>query len=69
MQTETQLRRSAAASLKTAKDAADILLIDIDSLQQNLYEARDVMPRVRKLLEKINKGLHEFNAYHNAVNT
>lgn len=48
MQTEKQLRSATKASLTKAQDAAEILLVDIDNLRQNISPAKEVMPRVRR---------------------
>jgi hypothetical protein len=69
MQTEKQLRNAIKASLTKAQDAAEILLMDIDNPKQNISPAGEVMPRVRRQLAELNKALHEFNAYHNSLNT
>lgn len=68
MKSEFSLARSEEASLKKAVD----MVQRIDAGIQLLYHDHLVgktMPRLRKELAELEKAIHEFNAYHNAIHT
>lgn len=67
MKSETSLSKSADASLKEAIKGCTQLLNDLRLLQKG--DTARFMPRVRQELAELNKAVHEFNAYHNALTT
>jgi hypothetical protein len=68
MKTETSLRKSAEQSLKRAATEADNVKRDIARLKDG-EKLEKVMPRLRLQVLELEKNIHEFSAYRNALDT
>lgn len=62
------IRGAIKASLKTALQDVDAIGLALEDLQEGA-DPKDKMESLRQSLAHLNKAVHEFNAYHNALST
>lgn len=68
MKTEQSLRSSAEACLNQAKKQIQAIDSDLAKLATG-DPIQKVMPRLRLQILELEKNVHEYNAYSNALNT